>query len=193
MLADLPPYVVINDETIAIEKREALRRPSLPISFPLSTQDKEMLDVLEKKFDEEEACAGLAAPQIGFNKQATVFTFFGENSEKKMVWLNPDYAPIGKALETDVEGCFSVRDLMGPVPRYAKIRYVAYSPTGKKITGTAEGYAARVIQHEIDHLKGRLFIDLVDPHLLKTKEEYLKERAAADLAAEKTEKESTHE
>src|SRR5690606_24142711 len=82
----------------------------------------------------------------------------------RTIWVNPSYEPLpGQEGEitTDVEACFSVHDLAGPVPRYTEIKYTAYLPDGAMVTGNAKGFLARIIQHETDHLDGTLFIDKV--------------------------------
>lgn len=182
-----PPYVVINDDTQPKALRTVLITEAEPLSFPLSDEDKQILTILEKKFDSEENCAGLAAPQIGFAKQIIVFSA-PENPElkkwrkdftqtmPKTIWINPTYEPIGNATSEDYEGCFSVDDLAGTVKRYKKIRYFAYSPDGTPVSGIAEGFLARIIQHEIDHIHGKLFLSYVEQDKLFSLSEYRRMR-----------------
>jgi peptide deformylase len=179
-MSDLPPYVVVNnpkEENVAV-----LRNPAQPLTFPLSDEDQEIIRILEAKFDQEEDCAGLAAPQIGFGKQIIVFAAPDDPKLKKWrpdlaqtmgktVWINPSYEPIGTEKHTDYEACFSVADLAGPVPRYKAVRYKAYTPEGTLVEGTAEGFLARAIQHEVDHLNGTCFIDYVPKEELMTIDE----------------------
>lgn len=107
--------------------------------------------------------AGLAAPQIGVDLQLVIFGF--ERSERypqappvpRTVLLNPVITPLGEELEEGWEGCLSVPGLRGLVPRYARIRYRGFDPQGQLIEREAEGFHARVVQHECDHLIGRLY------------------------------------
>ena len=167
-----------------------LCHPAKQLTFPLSDEDKECIQILTAKFESEENCAGLAAPQIGFGKQVIVFSVLYDPAVKKWrpdlvqtmpqtVWINPTYDPAGEEKHTDYEGCFSVKDLAGPVPRFKTIHYVAYTPDGERVEGTAEGFLARLIQHEIDHLRGRCFIDYVPEHDLMSIEAYREKRRKA--------------
>ncbi|MBY0501782.1 MAG: peptide deformylase [Alphaproteobacteria bacterium] len=184
-MPDLPPYVVLNDPKDA--KSDVLRKLAEPLTFPLSREDREIVQILTTKFDSEENCAGLAAPQIGFSKQIIIFAVNDDPLLKKWradlvqtmpktLWINPNYEPIGKEKHTDYEACFSVDDLAGPVARFKTIRYSAYTPEGIRVEGTAKGFLARLIQHEIDHLKGRCFIDYVSEDELLPLEEYRQRR-----------------
>jgi peptide deformylase len=75
----------------------------------------------------------------------------------RTVLLNPVITPLGDALEEGWEGCLSVPGLRGLVPRLARIRYAGFDPWGRRIEREAEGFHARVVQHECDHLIGRLY------------------------------------
>ena len=86
---------------------------------------------------------------------------------------------MGTEKHEDYEGCFSVENATGPVARFKKIHYQAYDLKGHKIEGTAKGFLARVIQHEIDHLNGTVFLDYVSPEKRMTKESYLEMRKKA--------------
>ena len=107
--------------------------------------------------------AGLAAPQIGENLQLVIFGF--AHSERypdappvpRTVLLNPSIELLDDALEEGWEGCLSVPGLRGVVPRYARIRYRGVDPDGRPIEREADGFHARVVQHEVDHLIGRLY------------------------------------
>nr|NIM07170.1 peptide deformylase [Armatimonadota bacterium]NIO98651.1 peptide deformylase [Armatimonadota bacterium] len=104
---------------------------------------------------------GLAAPQVGVGKQLAVVNI-GESSK---VLLNPRLLH-KEGEEVMVEGCLSLPGLYGEVKRAAKVTVAATDLSGKKIKIEAEGMLARVLQHEIDHLQGRLFIDRVDESTL---------------------------
>jgi peptide deformylase len=108
--------------------------------------------------------AGLAAPQIGVDLQLVVFGS-GERNPRyperpavpPTVLINPTITPVGDAEETDWEGCLSVPGLRGLVPRFSHIRYTGFDPYGDAIDRTVQGFHARVVQHECDHLWGRLY------------------------------------
>ena len=107
--------------------------------------------------------AGLAAPQIGVDLQLVIFGF--THNERypdappvpNTVLLNPVITPLGDARVDGWEGCLSVPGLRGLVPRYERIRYTGLDPQGRPIEREAEGFHARVVQHECDHLVGRLY------------------------------------
>jgi len=107
--------------------------------------------------------AGLAAPQIGVDLQLVIFGF--EHNQRYpdaqpvpfTVLLNPVITPLGDELVDGWEGCLSVPGLRGRVPRWARIRYTGVDPQGNVIDREAEGFHARVVQHECDHLIGRLY------------------------------------
>jgi len=106
---------------------------------------------------------GLAAPQIGEDLQLVIFGI--ERSERypdappvpTTVLLNPTITPLDDAMDEGWEGCLSVPGLRGVVPRYTRIRYTGVDPDGRSIDREAEGFHARVVQHECDHLIGRLY------------------------------------
>ncbi|HSW04771.1 peptide deformylase [Aquabacterium sp.] len=107
--------------------------------------------------------AGLAAPQIGVDLQLVIFGF--ERNQRypdappvpMTVLLNPQITPLDEAMEEGWEGCLSVPGLRGVVPRHARIRYTGFDEKGRRIEREAEGFHARVVQHECDHLIGRLY------------------------------------
>ncbi len=107
--------------------------------------------------------AGLAAPQIGVDLQLVIFGFernarYPDAPPVPMtVLLNPVITPMTEAIEEDWEGCLSVPGLRGIVPRIARIRYSGFDENGRTVEREAEGFHARVVQHECDHLIGRLF------------------------------------
>ncbi|MEO6800281.1 MAG: peptide deformylase [Rhodanobacter sp.] len=106
---------------------------------------------------------GLAAPQIGVDLQLVIFGF--EHSERypdapevpQTILLNPAITPLSRDMEEGWEGCLSVPGLRGAVSRFSLIRYEGVGPKGERIERTAEGFHARVVQHECDHLIGRLY------------------------------------
>ena len=108
--------------------------------------------------------AGLAAPQIGVNLQLVIFGSTAENPRypnrplvPQTVLINPVITPLGADEEEDWEGCLSVPGLRGVVPRWSRIRYTGFNEKGQPIDRTVDGFHARVVQHECDHLIGKLY------------------------------------
>lgn len=108
--------------------------------------------------------AGLAAPQIGVDLQLVIFGSGQANPRypdapavPKTVLINPVITPLGDAEEEGWEGCLSVPGLRGVVPRWQRIRYQGFDVQGNTIDREAEGFHARVVQHECDHLIGVLY------------------------------------
>jgi len=108
--------------------------------------------------------AGLAAPQIGVDLQLVIFGTDAPNPRypdaplvPRTVLLNPQVTPIGTDEEEGWEGCLSVPGLRGVVPRWKTIRYTGFDLFGDPIDRTVDGFHARVVQHECDHLIGKLY------------------------------------
>ena len=108
--------------------------------------------------------AGLAAPQIGVDLQVVIFGSDERNPRypdrplvPRTVLINPTITPLGLDEESDWEGCLSVPGLRGVVPRWARIRYTGWDAFGDPIDRTVDGFHARVVQHECDHLWGKLY------------------------------------
>lgn len=108
--------------------------------------------------------AGLAAPQIGVNLQVVIFGSTLRNPRypdrplvPPTVLINPVITPLGDEEAHDWEGCLSVPGLRGVVPRWSRIRYTGMDEKGQAIDRTVDGFHARVVQHECDHLVGKLY------------------------------------
>jgi peptide deformylase len=108
--------------------------------------------------------AGLAAPQIGVDLQLVIFGTDAPNTRypeaplvPRTVLLNPVITPLGDEEEDGWEGCLSVPGLRGLVPRWSRIRYTGFDQYGDAIDRTVDGFHARVVQHECDHLVGKLY------------------------------------
>ena len=108
-----------------------------------------------------EISAALAAVQVDrLEKVVIVRADFDNKANREFIALiNPEIVKTEGELVSDYEGCLSVKDVYGKVPRYSKIRVKALDADGKEVRFKAEGFLARVIQHEIDHTNGTLFID----------------------------------
>ena len=107
--------------------------------------------------------AGLAAPQIGVALRVVIF---GVKSNPRYpqaeevpdtVLINPAIEPLGDEIEEGWEGCLSVPGLRGWVPRWRRLRYSGFDERGRRFERSVEGFHARVVQHECDHLDGILY------------------------------------
>ena len=138
----------------------------LRIAAPVEEFDTpDLLALVEDMFDTMRAAngAGLAAPQIGEDLQLVIFGF--ERNERYpdappvplTVLINPVIEPLGAEKTLGWEACLSVPGLTGAVPRWHRIRYSGVTANGAPIERIAEGYHARVVQHECDHLDGMLY------------------------------------
>ncbi|KKB63206.1 peptide deformylase [Robbsia andropogonis] len=126
----------------------------------------ELLALIADMFDTMRAAngAGLAAPQIGVDKQVVIFGFSPDAQRypdappvPETVLINPVIAPKSHDMEEGWEGCLSVPGMRGLVKRFSMIRYEGYDQFGNAIDRVADGFHARVVQHECDHLIGKLY------------------------------------
>jgi peptide deformylase len=125
--------------------------------------------------------AGLAAPQVHVSQQIVVMEVsknprYPEAPTLPLtVYLNPEITPLTEEMDEDWEGCLSLPGLRGRVPRHTNIHLRAYDRQGKRVDFVAEGFHARVIQHECDHLLGKVFLDRMrDMSSLTFIEEFVK-------------------
>jgi peptide deformylase len=143
-----------------------LRRVADPVKDPTAPEIRQLvLDMIETMADADGV--GLAAPQVHVPLQLVIFQVpekrlaEGEapdlDSGKIQVLINPVLEPIGDEQESGWEGCLSVPGLRGVVPRWKKLRYTAVGINGEPIVREVEGFHARVVQHECDHLTGMLY------------------------------------
>ena len=125
----------------------------------------ELQALVQDMFDTMHAAdgAGLAAPQIGVDLALVIFGFKRNvrypdaPPVPETVLLNPRIVALDDTLEDGWEGCLSVPGLRGVVPRFARIRYSGFDLEGRPIEREADGFHARVVQHECDHLIGKLY------------------------------------
>jgi peptide deformylase len=139
----------------------------LRIAQPVAAFDTDELHLLVRDMFETMRAvdgAGLAAPQIGVDQQLVIFGTDAVNPRypdapvvPRTVLLNPVITPLGDEEEEGWEGCLSVPGLRGVVPRFSRIRYTGFDPYGDPIDRSVEGFHARVVQHEVDHLLGKLY------------------------------------
>jgi peptide deformylase len=137
--------------------------PVPPEAIP-SPEIQELIDDLIETMHEYDG-AGLAAPQVHVSQQVVAFAvednprYPEAPSIALTVLINPKITPVGTMMEEDWEGCLSVPDLRGKVPRHTHIEVEAYDRHGKKLRFAARDFHARVVQHECDHLFGKVFLD----------------------------------
>ncbi len=152
---------------------ERLAEPVLSFDNGLREMIRDLWETME-----EYGGVGLAAPQVGINLQLVVFGM--DHSERypdaehvpKTVLINPQIEPIGNEMEEEWEGCLSIPGLRGVVPRHRQIRYSGFDLDGNHFEREVEGFHARVVQHECDHLLGILYPErMEDPGRLVTEEE----------------------
>ena len=138
----------------------------LEVAKPVEKFNTSELDsIIEDMIDtmKENDGAGLAAPQIGLGMQLVIFGFDSNERYPEAdqvpftVLINPVITPIGDEEEDGWEGCLSVPGLMGVVPRFRRIRYQGKDQHGNDIDREVDGFHARVVQHECDHLIGKLY------------------------------------
>ena len=124
-----------------------------------------MRELIADMFDTMHAAngAGLAAPQIGVNLQLVIFGF-KQNARypdapqvPETVLINPVLTPLSERKEEGFEGCLSVPGLRGSVPRFTQLRYEGVDQFQQPISRDVDGFHARVVQHEVDHLHGILY------------------------------------
>ncbi|MXY25072.1 MAG: peptide deformylase [Acidobacteria bacterium] len=138
-----------------------LRTPTPPLE-PSDISSPEIQRLIDDMFEtmNEYAGIGLAAPQV--HRELRLFVAGVDDPDQGLppvVMINPEIEPLGDATEEDWEGCLSIPDIRGRVPRATKIRVQSLDRHGAPQQFTAAGFAARVIQHETDHLDGVLFLD----------------------------------
>lgn len=143
-----------------------LRRRAEPVKDPTATEVRNLVrDMIETMADAEGA--GLAASQVHVPLRLVIFHLpqhrleEGEAADaepdKVHVLINPELEPIGDEQVAGWEGCLSVPGLRGVVPRFRRLRYRAFGLDGRPIEREVEGFHARVVQHECDHLDGILY------------------------------------
>lgn len=160
---------------IARMGRPVLRAKAEPVRDPTDPEIRRLAaDMLQTMIDAPGV--GLAAPQVYASvRMITIRVPAGRNDGQDIpgtVLINPVLEPIGDDMAAGFEGCLSIPGLRGVVPRHTKVRYHALDLDGRLIEGTAEGFHARVLQHEVDHLDGVLYLDRIpDMRLLAFEDE----------------------
>jgi peptide deformylase len=182
----LPAMAILK---IARMGHPVLRRVAEPVADPTATEARRLIaDMVETL--EDIGGAGLAAPQVHVPWRVVIFRVPAERvtgrpddtPQALTAIVNPLIEPLGAARELGWEGCLSVPGLRGAVPRWSRLRYRGTGLDGEAIDRTVEGFHARVVQHECDHLDGILYPQrMSDLALLVFNEEAA--RYPIDLAA----------
>ena len=137
----------------------------LRVAAPITRFDAELLALVADMDDTMRALsgAGIAAPQIGVSARVVIFELKDNPRYPHItpvpytVLVNPLVTPLTAEQDEGWEGCLSVPGMRGLVPRYRRLRYTGFDQYGAPLDRTVEGFHARVVQHEVDHLDGILF------------------------------------
>jgi peptide deformylase len=140
-----------------------LRVPAEPVKNTQAPDIQRLIDDMIETMREYRG-VGLAAPQVHRPLQVAVIEALeterpAQGTVNPTILINPRIVPVSDRMEEDWEGCLSIPNLRGKVPRYVEVEVQAYDRRGKPITLKAADFFARVIQHENDHLLGTVFVD----------------------------------
>lgn len=140
-----------------------LRAQAAPVFDPTATEIAALAEAMIATMQANQG-VGLAAPQVGLSQRLIVFYVPESRAEDQtvlplQVLINPEFTPLGDALVDGLEGCLSLPGLRGMVPRWQRIGYRGLGLDGKLVEREAAGFHARVVQHEIDHLDGVMYLD----------------------------------
>jgi peptide deformylase len=155
-----------NNKGVNEKDTSILRKKSVEVPVPLDKESREAIQTLVDSFLGRDDASGLAAPQIGINKRIVVFRNKGFEEKAKIknpndfeVLINPRITQARGEKVTMTEGCLSCPEIQVEVSRFPEIKVRALNAEGKKISKRYLDYVARVIQHELDHLDGKLIVD----------------------------------
>jgi len=155
-----------NDKGINEKDTSLLRKKSKEVPAPLDKESREIIKTLINSFLARDDASGLAAPQIGITKRIVVFRTkgFGEGRKVKShddfeVLINPRITQSRGEKVMMTEGCLSCPEIQVEISRFPEIKVRALNEKGEKISKRYLDYVARVVQHELDHLDGKLIVD----------------------------------
>jgi peptide deformylase len=166
-----------NEEGESPKDTAVLRKKSVELPMPLDKESRHIIQTLIDAFMERDDASGLAAPQIGINKRVIVFRIKGfDEGQKKIKSINDIEVLVNPRINqergdkvTAVEGCLSCPDVQVEISRFPEIKVRALDAKGEKINKRYLDFVARIIQHEIDHLDGKLIVDYGDVYYPKSK------------------------
>jgi peptide deformylase len=184
---------IITIEQQVDKEKSVLKNIAKEVEFPLSEKDKDLINKMKEILYKLEG-VGLAAPQVGADKRIAVI-YIPESAallrESVIVHLmhtiiNPEYwAADNHLIKQDFEACYSVEDVMGKVPRLHAIRVRYQNEIGEIIDKVVEGFYARVLQHEIDHLNGILITNRLTPECIQGDKKAILKLRRKELSEEK--------
>jgi len=156
-----------NGEAINEEEARVLRTSCVDVPVPMDAGGKRDIETLIAAFISRDDALGLAAPQIGISKRIIVFRNKGfddkstriKSEEDYEVMINPRITQSRGDLVYMAEGCLSCPDIQVEVGRFPEIKVRAFDINGRKINKRYDDFLARIVQHEIDHLNGKLIVD----------------------------------
>lgn len=174
----------MNKDNIVTLPEPNLRKKSQKVGIITDEIKKLIADMIDATIDWEnsrdhEVAVGLAAIQVNQLYRIFIIREDFENAENKQftVFINPEIVKKIGPMEEDYEGCLSVPDIYGKVPRYESVKVKALNELGQSFRVTAHGYMARILQHEVDHTHGVVFID----HIKDKKDAYYRLMAEGGL------------
>jgi peptide deformylase len=140
---------------------DTLRQISEPVKLPLSREDRKLIDDMYKWVKENsDKAVGLSAIQIGIPKRMCAIRYVTKNSSFSYKLINPEIVRRSSGTIIGSEGCLSVEDTRGLVSRSESVTVTGFDAiTNKKVRISASGFKAVILQHEIDHMDGILYID----------------------------------
>ncbi|MDD3249692.1 MAG: peptide deformylase [Smithella sp.] len=155
-----------NDDGINEADTSVLRKKAQEMKTPLDKEEKAEIKALIDSFTCRDDASGLAGPQIGINKRIVIFRNKADSDRKKKitpedydVLVNPRITQARGEKVTAAEGCLSCPDIQIDIERFPEIKVRALNEKGEKISKRYLDWTARVVQHEIDHLDGKLIVD----------------------------------
>ncbi|MEN6374301.1 MAG: peptide deformylase [Smithella sp.] len=168
-----------NEEGINKEDTAVLRKKCSEVAAPLDKESRGDLQTLIDSFLARDDASGLAAPQIGISKRIIVFRIKGFEEKGKIkpdeyeVLINPRITQARGEKVKMAEGCLSCPDIQVEISRFPEIKVRALNAKGEKISKRYVDYVARIVQHETDHLDGKLIVDYEgDMYYPKKKESF---------------------
>lgn len=154
-LVQLPADLFFSKDTL-------LREACQPVTH-FDESVKEMVSALTATFHSHKIAVGLAAPQVGIQRCACIVNISKNKGAPNKVLFNPKIVAQSEQTEKRFESCMSIPDVKGKVERFLSIRIEYEDERGRRCEMNAEGFLARVLQHEIDHLNGILYVDRLAP------------------------------
>ncbi|PID32176.1 peptide deformylase [Candidatus Saccharibacteria bacterium] len=176
----------MNKDSVITLPHPSLRQRSQRVGYIGEEIKKLIADMQEATLDWEasrahELSVALAAVQVNVLQRVIIIrnNFEDKSDTRFQIYINPEITKYEGELVEDYEGCLSIRDIYGRVRRHSRVRVKALNEEGRQVRLTAEGFLARVFQHEIDHTNGTVFID----HIRDTRDAFFKLNDSGELTA----------